>query len=172
MTISLEAVTSAEAVQAVARLAGTIWRQHYPPIIGADQVEYMLAQFQDERAIAAALAEGQEYWLLRVEGQPAGYLAVAPDSVDPGALQLSKIYLRAERRGSGLGTLLLHRAEERARARERPRLWLTVNRGNTEALRWYKRRGFQVTREVIAEIGGGFVMDDYRLEKWIPEKGA
>lgn len=171
MNLSLEAVTTGapESVVAVARIARLIWREHYTPIIGAAQVEYMLARFQSEQAIGAALVAGQEYWLMRVDGEPAGYLGLAPDREDPASLQLSKIYVRAQSRGSGLGKILLQRAEDRAAAQERRRLWLTVNRKNTDSLHWYQRQGFKVTGEVVTEIGKGFLMDDYRLEKWIGE---
>ena len=167
MPPSLETVnpSTPARIATVARLARLIWREHYSPIIGAAQVEYMLAKFQSEEAIGSALAAGQEYWLLRVDGEPAGYLGLAPDPKEAEACQLSKIYVRAERRGGGWGRMLLQKAEERAAAWDRPVLWLTVNRHNTESLRWYQRRGFRVREEVVAEIGGGFVMDDYRLEK-------
>ena len=170
MKLSLAAVTAErpDRVAAVAELARIIWREHYAPILGGDQVEYMLAQFQSEEALRAALAYGQEYWLLRWHGEPAGYLGLAADPGDPEATQLSKIYVRADRRGCGLGRSLLLHAEARATAGKRPRLWLTVNRHNTTSLRWYQRRGFRVSGEVVTEIGHGFVMDDYQLEKSVP----
>jgi hypothetical protein len=40
-----------------------------------------------------------------------------------------------------------------------------MNRG---AINAYKRWGFRITDEVVADIGEGFVMDDYRMEKLLP----
>ncbi|NCA83730.1 MAG: GNAT family N-acetyltransferase, partial [Opitutae bacterium] len=60
--MTLERVESAEPIAAVAALAREIWTQHYVPIIGAAQVEYMLEKFQSAEAIARQLAgEGYEY---------------------------------------------------------------------------------------------------------------
>ncbi|MGB0563820.1 MAG: GNAT family N-acetyltransferase, partial [Spirulinaceae cyanobacterium] len=48
----------------IARLARSIWIAHYTPIIGAAQVDYMLAKFQSAEAIAAQVqTEGYRYYL-------------------------------------------------------------------------------------------------------------
>ena len=44
-------VTEESQVRAVAVLALEIWRQHYTPILGTAQVEYMLTRFQSVDAI-------------------------------------------------------------------------------------------------------------------------
>ena len=43
--------------------------------------------------------------------------------------------------------------------------YLTVNRGNAKAIRAYERNGFKVVRTQVTDIGNGFVMDDYVMEK-------
>ena len=40
-------------------------------------------------------------------------------------------------------------------------IWLTVNKGNDIAIRAYKGLGFELIGQGVADIGGGFVMDDY-----------
>ena len=42
---------------------------------------------------------------------------------------------------------------------------LTVNKGNRLALAVYERLGFRKAGAPVTDIGGGFVMDDYRLER-------
>ena len=51
-----------------------------------------------------------------------------------------------------------------AKLRELNKIWLTCNRNNTSSLEVYKHLGFEVVREEVADIGNGFVMDDYILE--------
>lgn len=46
-------------------------------------------------------------------------------------------------------------------------LWLTVNRFNNGPIEWYKRHGFVIVDEVKKDIGQGFFMDDFILEKRI-----
>jgi ribosomal protein S18 acetylase RimI-like enzyme len=42
---------------------------------------------------------------------------------------------------------------------------LTVNKRNTRAIAAYRRNGFTVLEAVVADIGGGFVMDDFLMSK-------
>jgi hypothetical protein len=51
-----------------------------------------------------------------------------------------------------------------ARRRGLDSLWLTVNKGNP-AVQAYQRLGFRITADLVVDIGGGFVMDDFRMEK-------
>mgnify|MGYP006291155593 CR=1 FL=1 len=163
---SLHKVRNPGQITAVADLAREIWTRHFVPIIGQAQVEYMLEAFQSEGAIAGQLAEGYEYYLMTREKQPVGYLAIVPDA-GRGTLMLSKIYVQAAMRGRGCGRHMLAFAENACRERGIGTLWLTVNKNNTQAIEWYRRMGFRVAEETVVDIGGGFVMDDYRMEKAI-----
>lgn len=167
--MELERVMSPAQIAAVAELAREIWTQHYVPIIGAAQVAYMLAKFQSETAISRQMAQdGYEYYL--VPG--AGYLAVLPDFAQK-SLLLSKIYVKADRRGTGLGRALVEFAEKRAAELGCGELWLTVNRNNADSIAFYERVGFRKTNDWVTDIGSGFVMDDWRMAKRInrPECG-
>ncbi len=44
---------------------------------------------------------------------------------------------------------------------------LTVNKNNVRAINAYEKIGFKNLGSVIQEIGHGFVMDDYKMEKTI-----
>ncbi|BFT72400.1 GNAT family N-acetyltransferase [Paenibacillus sp. P36] len=47
-------------------------------------------------------------------------------------------------------------------------IWLTVNRNNESSIAVYEKKGFRTVREQIVDIGNGFVMDDFIMEKEIP----
>jgi hypothetical protein len=47
------------------------------------------------------------------------------------------------------------------------RLRLRVNKRNAAAIRSYLRSGFVFQEDVVTDIGSGFVMDDYVMEKGI-----
>ena len=166
--MKLERVESREQIAAVAALAREIWMQHYVPIIGAAQVEYMLEKFQRAAAIARQIAgEGYEYYW----APDAGYLALVPD-LEKKLVLLSKIYVRGARRGTGLGRALMEFAEKRCGELGCGELWLTVNRNNAGSIAFYERMGFRKTNELVTDIGRGFVMDDWRMAKIIPAAGA
>lgn len=157
-------VNEPEQIAAVAGLAREIWTEHYVPIIGAAQVEYMLGKFQSEAAVARQISgEGYEYYLV----PDAAYLALVPDGAEKSVL-LSKIYVKSTQRGTGLGRALVEFAVARCRELEGAELWLTVNRNNAGSIAFYERMGFRKTHELVTDIGNGFVMDDWRMAKTIP----
>lgn len=151
----------------MARLAHEIWYEYYVSLIGRAQVDYMMERFQSVPAMQAQLAEGYEYFLIERGTQagyaPIGYLAVRPDLSEQ-ALFLSKLYVLAAERGTGAGRQALTFVETLARERGLQRVWLTVNKGNPARL-VYERLGYATTAAIVMDIGGGFVMDDYRMEK-------
>ncbi len=154
-------------------LAGTIWRQHYAEIISAAQIEYMLAgRFTDEALREHMQAADRWLELLRVSGTPVGYcgyeLADMNDDGDehgPPAMKLGQLYVLESHRGMGLGRFMLVHIESRARELGKEKLWLQVNKQNHGEIGFYRAAGFDVVREAVFEIGGGFVMDDYVMAK-------
>ncbi len=55
--------------------------------------------------------------------------------------------------------------EQAARARGCSRLYLQVNKNNTGSIAAYERNGFAVAKSVKVDIGGGYFMDDYVMDK-------
>lgn len=156
-------VTNQEEIRTTAQLAYKIWSHHYVPIIGQDQVDYMLKNLQSEKAITEQIEAGYEYYLLYQEEAPIGYLGLRPNYPD-GKLMISKIYVDSTTRGKGHGYKLLKFTKQLSLDRNIKFIWLTVNRHNAATINWYKKRGFEIIEEKQFDIGNGFVMDDYVLE--------
>ena len=126
----------------------------------------MMENFQSADAIAAQIASGYEYFLILSDGKAVGYLAVVPDPAKS-SCQFSKLYILKDRRGGGIGKESMDFAEEFCRKSSLKKLWLTVNKYNSEAVAWYERLGFTRAGDIVMDIGGGFIMDDFRFEKKI-----
>jgi ribosomal protein S18 acetylase RimI-like enzyme len=149
----------------IARLAGIIWRAHYPGIISTEQIEYMLGKMYSLETLREdILQRGIRYKLLFVGSKMAGFAAHGPTD-KPKLFKLHKIYLHPECQGHGLGSLLLRHCENEVRKLGADCLMLTVNKRNEKALAAYRRNGFAITDSVVVDIGGGFVMDDYVMTK-------
>lgn len=160
---SMEAVTKAEQVKRVAELAKEIWYEHYVPIIGKEQVDYMVEHFQSEAAISEQLNQGSyEYYLMKEQGGYYGYLSICKEEK---ALFLSKFYITKPFRGRGYARKALEWLEEIGRKEGLSKIRLTVNRNNQNSIHAYERLGFIKSGEKVADIGGGYVMDDYLMEK-------
>lgn len=157
----LQVVTNDD-LATVASLAKEIWTEHYTPIIGSAQVDYMLGNIQSEHAIQHQIdRENFLYYLIETEGTPVGYVGVQLGDKE---LFLSKVYVRKSKRGKGLGSEAVWFVTELARRRGAEKISLTVNKNNIVAIRSYERYGFKNIGSTVKNIGGGFVMDDYRME--------
>jgi len=153
----------------VAHLAREIWQEHYVPIIGQEQVDYMLGKFQSEQAITEQIADAYEYYIVTHHEKSVGYTAVVP-KVSEASLMISKIYVKKSARGHGLGQKMIEFVEDLCRNLHIKKMWLTVNKNNSHSIAWYSRMDFTNTGPILQDIGGGFVMDDFRMEKTIGQQ--
>jgi ribosomal protein S18 acetylase RimI-like enzyme len=151
-------------VDIIESLAREIWTEHYIPIIGEQQVGYMLARYQSKQAIKEQIASGVLYFLIEEAPSFIGYFAVQAREDE---LFLSKIYLRSSHRARGYGKQTVQYVETLAHERGLRKIVLTVNKNNTAAIRAYQKFGFRNVGRLVQDIGSGFVMDDYAMEKVI-----
>lgn len=150
----------------VSALADEIWHEHYDSIIGAEQVDYMIERFQSPEAIREQIRkEGYRYYRLVSQDGPAGYFAYR---AAPEGLFLSKIYIAKKYRGRGYSHKVMEHLEKFAGEYRLPKIWLTVNRNNVSSILAYEKLGFTKAGTQVADIGCGFVMDDYIMEKYSP----
>jgi ribosomal protein S18 acetylase RimI-like enzyme len=164
----IKRVTEADEIQRVAELAHEIWNQHFVPIIGQKQVDYMVDKFQSAPVIAEQIAQGYDYYLVGHAGQPAGYFALVPNLAEARAM-LSKIYLKKDVRGHGLGRSVMTFVVEHCQELGVREVWLTVNRHNTGPIAFYESMGFVNAGTLVQDIGNGFEMDDFKMVKKLPK---
>lgn len=162
MSIEFVPVTAAGQVEELCALAREIWEEHFTPIIGAGQVEYMLEKFQSVPAVSEQLEQGYRYFLFQEEGKTVGYTGVQKQEEK---LFLSKLYIHKKSRGKKYASCAIRFLCGLCREEGLPSIWLTVNRHNEHTIAIYKKLGFSITRTQVTDIGGGFVMDDYIMEK-------
>ncbi len=164
LTMKFQEVGTDEHIATVEKLAGEIWNEYFPAIITQSQIDYMLSKYQSAAAIKEQLKCGTVYYLLYLQGLAVGYISLVPDS-EHHQLQLSKIYLLKNARGRGYAADIFRFIHVFMQQQQLCRLWLTVNKYNSSAIAVYKKYGFIITNSVVMEIGNGFVMDDYRMER-------
>jgi ribosomal protein S18 acetylase RimI-like enzyme len=150
---------------AVAAFARSIWLAHYGAIVTTGQIEYMLRSRFTADNLRTYLRSAERWMdLLEVDGDLAGYCSYALYRA-LGEMKLEQLYLAQRLHGVGLGARLLAHVERRSLELGARTLMLTVNKRNEKALRLYRRAGFTVREEAVFDIGHGYVMDDYVMEK-------
>jgi GNAT superfamily N-acetyltransferase len=149
----------------VCSLAREIWLQHYPGIITIKQIEYMLAQRYSSDIISMQVHSGEAWWdKLEVRGELCGFASYERGR-EAGAMKLDKLYVHQVVRGKGYGAALIEHVAGVARRQGMETLYLQVNKQNRGSVAAYLRAGFAVANSVTVDIGRGFVMDDYVMEK-------
>lgn len=156
----LLAVTD-EQIHEIADMAEIIWNQHFVPIIGKEQVDYMVEKFQSYPALKYQIEQdGYEYYQIYSLDTFTGYTGIHQEE---DALFLSKLYIHEDFRGQRLASGAFHFLVNLCKERGLKKIWLTCNKYNANTLAVYDHLGFKITDQQRADIGNGFVMDDYIL---------
>lgn len=166
---TFEPVKTPEQVTELAELAGGIWREYWPATLGTEQTEYMIERFQSLPAIERDMAEhAYEYWFVRAadDGRVVGYTG-GREEPDANRFFVSKIYLLRQERGRHFASAVIAFFEDLLRERGLAAMYLTVNKHNELGIRAYTAKGFVTVDAVETDIGHGFIMDDYIMEKRI-----
>jgi ribosomal protein S18 acetylase RimI-like enzyme len=139
--------------------AASIWEHHYTPIIGGDQVAFMLDKYQSAEAMFDQFSAGYKYALVICGGQKAGYFAY--DGKAEREVFISKLYIHKDFRRRGLGMRILDFIAKETQALGCTAMTLSVNKDNSDSIRFYSKYGFQTIKAQKVAIGEGFYMDDY-----------
>lgn len=165
MEVRFESVEADDQIEDLAKLADRIWHEYFPDsqIISSKQTDYMVRKFQSVPALVDQLHHrGFEYYFIVSGAEKVGFLGLKPDG---GKLFLSKLYLLKEHRGQGYSSHAFSFLEGLCEKRGLDAIWLTVNKNNKQAIDVYKIKGFETTREQTIDIGEGYAMDDFVMEK-------
>jgi diamine N-acetyltransferase len=159
-------VNTVEEIAEVARLAADIWHEYYISIITVEQIDYMIDKYQSFPAISDQIEnQGYEYYLIQSDDFTSlGYMSVRQEEK---RLFLSKFYIVKEHRGRGFASQAMAFLEQLCQERGLSHIWLTVNRNNESSIAVYEKKGFKIVREQAADIGNGFIMDDFVMEREI-----
>ena len=148
-----------ENIKELAALAAEIWHEYWTLILSPEQIDYMVENFQSEKAITKQIAEeNYTYYYIIENDKKAGYFGIS-DKAD--CLFLSKLYISKDYRHKGLGTKAFEKIKTIASGRK---IRLTVNKYNSNTIKAYEKWGFKTVDSVVTDIGNGFVMDDYIME--------
>lgn len=145
-----------ETILKLSNLASMIVKEHYDPILGASQNDYMIEKFQSARSITEQLENGYSYYLVENQ-EKVGFIAYYIREND---LYLSKFYLRKDQRGKGISKDMLKFVIKKAKEANRFSIVLNVNKENN-AIYVYEKLGFVRIGAEKIDIGNNYFMDDF-----------
>lgn len=142
-------------------LAKIIWNEHYVPIIGQDQVDYMLANIYNIESLQDQLNNKKHvFYLIKDDSETIGFLSI--NSENQRDYFLHKFYIQTQTSNQGIGTKILNELIQLTKAKT---LTLTVNRQNHKSINFYFKNGFKIDRVEDFDIGNGYQMNDFVMKK-------
>jgi ribosomal protein S18 acetylase RimI-like enzyme len=157
--------STAEDASALALVGAATFLESFAGILdGANILEHCAKKHSEASYRAALTAPEAAAWLAEVQGAPVGYALVTPPAelpvpLDPGDLELKRIYLLSRFHDGGVGLHLMKQAIDFAQATGAKRLLLGVYAQNTRAIAFYRRQGFHEVGTRTFHIGSGTYHD-------------
>ncbi|MES2097554.1 MAG: N-acetyltransferase [Pseudomonadota bacterium] len=144
--ITYRDATPADA-EALDAMAQAVWMETFAHSVSAENIAtYFSEAYGADGKLMRDLRAGTAHFRLALEGMRiVGYCKVCPPwlpDAEPGAMQLSQIYVTYDHHGSGVGRVLLDWAIDTAQAAHATALLLTVWEENHRAFAFYKKNGF------------------------------
>lgn len=144
-------------------LAHAIWPVSYRDMISPAQIDYMLGMMYSEESLLRQMnEEGCVFLIAETEGGEVGFASYS--KVTQSGYKLHKLYVLPSEQGKGTGKKLVNEILERLKLDGGKTIELQVNKNN-KAVHFYSGMGFSKARELVLDIGGGYVMDDYIMVK-------
>jgi ribosomal protein S18 acetylase RimI-like enzyme len=159
-------------------IAYKTWPIAFRDILKPQQIDYMLDMMYSATSLAEQIdIKGHRFLLAffydlentnnesgQRECRYIGYSSYELNFDKTGKTKIHKIYILPKFQGSGCGKAMIKEIEKIARFNNSGILSLNVNRSN-RAITFYKNFGFKIINEENIDIGNGFFMEDYVMEK-------
>jgi ribosomal protein S18 acetylase RimI-like enzyme len=122
----------------------------------------MLEKFYSTASLNKQMKNNHYFFLALLNYSPVGFASFS--CKDGSTYKLQKLYVLPEFQKSGVGKKLLETVETVAKSMGAEKLQLNVNREN-KARGFYEKNKFRRITEEDIDIGHGFFMNDFIMEK-------
>jgi len=153
---------SSKDILIIRELAEKVWPQTYSPIQSAEQISYMMELIYSPGSLCRQMENGHQFILLFDEENAVGFASYS--EMEPSLFKLHKLYILPGGQGRGAGRFMVDFIIKDIKMKGATSLLLNVNRKN-KAKSFYEKLEFKVIREEDIDIGGGYFMTDYVMEK-------
>ncbi|MFA6083601.1 GNAT family N-acetyltransferase [Mucilaginibacter sp.] len=151
-------------VDAILQIAEQTWRPTYEPLLGKEQVAFMLGEIYSREKITDQVENNKQSFLLLLEDdKPVAFAAYSPREEDPEIYKLHKLYCLPVTQGKGYGKILINEVIDKTKQAGKQTLDLNVNRYNN-AKSFYEKMGFKIAYQEDIPIGP-YWMNDYVMRK-------
>jgi len=156
---------TAEDIKTIQEITYITWPITYGNILSGEQLDYMLDLIYSDEALNNQFEKNEQlFYLISKDETTLGFIGIEHHYKNESVTRIHKIYLLPETQGKGFGKKVIEEIEKLALENHSKSLSLNVNRFNS-ALTFYEKIGFKIIDEVNVDIGNGYFMEDYIMEK-------
>jgi ribosomal protein S18 acetylase RimI-like enzyme len=146
-------------------VANKTWPATYGEILSKEQLDYMMDLIYSEESLIKQIQKQEQlFYIAYDETSVLAFIAIEHNYKNEAVTRIHKIYILPEAQGKGIGKSLIDAVQKFANENNSTSLSLNVNRFN-KALAFYQKLGFEIIAEENIEIGNGYLMEDYVMEK-------
>lgn len=148
-------------IQEMARLT---WPACYKNILSSNQIDYMLQMMYSIKALENQMIEKKHQFIIAIENDEKIGFAAYELNAEKEKTKLHKLYVLPQFQGKKVGIEMMQYVEKESIRNKQNFLFLNVNKNNPAQF-FYQKMKFSIVQEEIIDIGNGFVMDDFVMEK-------
>ena len=148
----------------IRELTFQVWPQTYAHLLSQAQLDYMLDMMYSPASLEKQMNDGAQFIIVHEDESPVGFASY--QEMRPAIFKLHKLYILTNQQGKGTGKLTINHILNEIKPKGAIALQLQVNRNNN-AQHFYKKLGFEIIEEADFDIGNGYQMNDYIMEKKI-----
>lgn len=149
----------------IQEIAYVTWPHTFRDILSKEQISYMIEMMYSTAALTEqTMQKKHQYLIVKDETKNLGYASYELDYKGLSITKIHKIYILPEAQGKGVGKLLMNTITTVAKENRNTSLSLNVNRDNA-AFDFYRNIGFEKVGEENIDIGDGFLMEDFIMNK-------
>ena len=150
----------------IQNIAYQTWPETYGEILSKAQLDFMLNKFYSEENLVSNFRNNHLFFIIEDHKFPIGFLGIEHNYNNEMATKIHKIYILPNNQGKGIGKICIDFVIDLAKVKGLEKVTLNVNKFN-KALNFYEKNGFKIIKDVDIEIGNGFLMEDFIMEKSI-----
>ena len=152
-------------IVAIRHIAKATWPVTFAGILSEEQIAYMMQLTYSANAIEDDILKKNHVFLLAKEnGKAIGFTCYELNYSEHPTTKIHKIYILPTHQGKGIGKLFFNEISTIAKKNNNNKLTLNVHRDN-RAIQFYKHIGFTIDRAEDINIGNGFLLHDYVMNK-------
>ncbi len=147
----------------IRELCFQVWPHTYRNIITQEQIDFMLDLMYSTSALEFQMKTENCNFVLIYENQlPIGFASFS--EIEPTIWKLHRLYILQNQQGKGVGKFLVTDIIEEIENLKATSIQLQVHRKNDAQL-FYQKLGFEIIKTADFDIGKGFLMTDFVMEK-------